>query len=225
MKTLVLDHSTRGNLTRDAVLQAATAAFAADGYDKVTLRALAIQAGVNQSLIGYHFGNKQGLYQAVFVAIATHIRARLDPGMAAAEAALDRTGPGGAGRDDDFAVLCRLTDGLLDLMTDPVADGWAQLIIREQQRPSDAFGILYNGFMGRFLGLLARLAERLRGSITEPEARLLACTILGQILAFRVARAGVLRLMAWSEIDKTRTAAIRACLHRNLRALLAPTGP
>lgn len=225
MKTLALDRSTRGDVTRDAVLQVAMKAFAEEGYDKASLRALAIQAGVNQSLIGYHFGSKQGLYQAVFVAIADRVGVRLDPEMAAVEAALDLAGPGVPDRDDDFAALFRLTDGLLDLMTDPDTDAWARLIIREQQRPTDAFDILYDGFMGRLLGLIARLVDRLCGPIVNEEARLLTLTVLGQVLVFRFARAGALRAMPWSSIDEPAIEAIRACVHRNLRLLLAPSSP
>ncbi|MGN8159025.1 CerR family C-terminal domain-containing protein [Salinisphaera sp. RV14] len=215
---------TRGDLTRDALLRTAMTAFAEAGYDQVSLRALAIRAGVNQSLIGYHFGHKRGLYQAVFVAIAGRVRARLDPEMTLVEAALHDSAPGVHGREDDFRALFRLTDGLLDLMTDPGTDAWAQLIIREQQLPTEAFDLLYSGFMDRLLTLIVRLIGRLRGSMPEPEARLLALTVLGQILVFRAARAGVLRALAWSDIDAGAVEAIRARLHGNLRALLAASG-
>ena len=199
-------------------------AFAAEGYDKVSLRALAARAGVNQSLIGYHFGHKQGLYRAVFVDIAARIGARLDPEMTAVEAAL-RDGEGDRDRAADFDALFRLTDGVLALMTGPGSDAWARLIMREQQRPTEAFDILYEGFMGRLLGLIERLAIRLAGPIEPDAARVLALMILGQILVFRFARAGVLRAMSWRDIDGPALKTIRTTLHRNLQALLAEPPP
>ncbi|KEZ77305.1 CerR family C-terminal domain-containing protein [Salinisphaera hydrothermalis] len=220
----VSDRSTRGDLTRDTLLQAAMQAFAAEGYDKVSLRALAARAGVNQSLIGYHFGHKQGLYRAVFVEIAARIRARLDPEMAAVEAALSE-GEGARDRAADFDALFRLTDGVLALMTGPGSDAWARLIMREQQRPTEAFDILYDGFMGRFLDLVERLVARLAGPIEPEAARVLALTVLGQILVFRSARASVLRAMSWRDIDAAAMATIRTALHRNLQALLAAAPP
>ena len=40
--------------------------FAARGYSGTSVRDIATHAGVNQALIGYHFGSKTGLFEAVF---------------------------------------------------------------------------------------------------------------------------------------------------------------
>lgn len=40
--------------------------FATNGYSGTSIRDIAAQAGVNQALIGYHFGSKTGLFEAVF---------------------------------------------------------------------------------------------------------------------------------------------------------------
>jgi AcrR family transcriptional regulator len=40
--------------------------FAANGYSGTSIRDIATHAGVNQALIGYHFGSKTGLFEAVF---------------------------------------------------------------------------------------------------------------------------------------------------------------
>ena len=55
--------------TRDAVLAAATAAFAEHGFANATLGAIAARAGVTAATLPYHFGDKQGLYDAVVDAI------------------------------------------------------------------------------------------------------------------------------------------------------------
>ncbi len=51
--------------TRAALLKAATAHFAAEAYDSVSLRAVAAEAGVDASLISRYFGGKEDLFTAV----------------------------------------------------------------------------------------------------------------------------------------------------------------
>src|SRR3954447_18671652 len=50
--------------TRDAILAAGRARFFADGYDAVTLRSIAADAGVDVALVSYWFGSKKGLFAA-----------------------------------------------------------------------------------------------------------------------------------------------------------------
>jgi AcrR family transcriptional regulator len=51
--------------SRDAILAAARSAFARDGYDGASLRAIARDAEVDVALIGHYFGSKAGLFGAV----------------------------------------------------------------------------------------------------------------------------------------------------------------
>jgi AcrR family transcriptional regulator len=50
--------------TKAAILEAARRRFLAEGYQAVTLRAIAADAGVDVALISYFFGSKQGLFGA-----------------------------------------------------------------------------------------------------------------------------------------------------------------
>ena len=52
--------------TRERLLAAAERLFAADGYAKVSVRAIAAAAGVNWSLLGYYFRGKEGLLFEVY---------------------------------------------------------------------------------------------------------------------------------------------------------------
>lgn len=51
--------------TREALLAAGTELFAARGFDGARIDAIARRAGVNKAMISYHFGGKQGLYNAI----------------------------------------------------------------------------------------------------------------------------------------------------------------
>src|SRR4051794_35161198 len=50
--------------SRDAILTVARRRFLAEGYDKVTLRSIAQEAGVDVALVSYHYGSKRGLFGA-----------------------------------------------------------------------------------------------------------------------------------------------------------------
>ena len=53
-----------GPSTRRRILKAALEAFARHGFDGVSLRTIADEAGVNHQLIAHHFGSKQDLWDA-----------------------------------------------------------------------------------------------------------------------------------------------------------------
>ena len=48
-----------------AILYAGERAFAEFGYDGASMRAIARDAGVNQAMISYYYGSKEGLLQAI----------------------------------------------------------------------------------------------------------------------------------------------------------------
>ena len=49
--------------TRESLLTAAKCLFARKGYDGTSVKELALEAGVNISLVSYHFKGKEGLYR------------------------------------------------------------------------------------------------------------------------------------------------------------------
>jgi AcrR family transcriptional regulator len=50
--------------TKDALLRAAKKVFATKGYDGATVKEVADEAGVNVSLVSYHFHGKENLFRA-----------------------------------------------------------------------------------------------------------------------------------------------------------------
>ena len=50
--------------TQEAIRQAARERFLRDGYQGVTMRSIASDAGVDVALVSYYFGSKQGLFGA-----------------------------------------------------------------------------------------------------------------------------------------------------------------
>lgn len=60
--------------TREAILEAATRRFAAEGYERAGVREIAADAGVTAALVNRYFGSKEGLF-------AEAIRHALDMGQ------------------------------------------------------------------------------------------------------------------------------------------------
>jgi AcrR family transcriptional regulator len=70
--------------TRDAILLAARERFAEVGYDRATIRAIAVQAGVDPALVMHFFGSKQQLFLAAIqltINPAEAIPAMLEDGL------------------------------------------------------------------------------------------------------------------------------------------------
>jgi AcrR family transcriptional regulator len=54
----------RSDATRAAILEAARHRFAADGFQKATIRAIAADADIDPSMVMRYYGNKDGLFAA-----------------------------------------------------------------------------------------------------------------------------------------------------------------
>lgn len=217
---------TRGDTTRQALIEAAVHIFGRDGFHATSTRALADAAGVNQALIGYHFGGKDGLYLAVIEHIGLSITQRMGPlaeqiGNRVEELEGDAADDPSLTAVQYLGLLHRLMDAFVRMLTDPESAAWVRLILREQQDPSPAFEVLYGGLMGWVLALTSRLAGRVRGIDPQSvEARLLAVTLFGQVLVYRAARAAVLRHMQWPAFEEAQIGRIQAMIRQSVTAML-----
>lgn len=62
---------------KQAILLAAEKLFAQHGYHAVTIRDIAVEAGVPLALVGYYYGQKHELFHAIFEHWSSSIEARL----------------------------------------------------------------------------------------------------------------------------------------------------
>lgn len=216
----------RGEGTRAALIEAATRVFGRDGFHAATTKAIAREAGANQALISYHFGGKEGLYTAVVEHIVESMGARIGPVVAEVEAerrALEAAsrGRGAPSAAAYFALLTRIVDRFVDVLTAEESAPWAKIIVREQQEPSAAFDLFYSGLNGRVLALAASLVARIRGRHTPTVSdRLTTLAIVGQVLVFRVARATAARFLDWEALGPREITRIKKTLQRSIGAML-----
>ena len=211
--------------TKLLLLKAATASFAFEGFRATSLNKIARTAGVNQALIAYHFGNKKGLYLAVFEAIVSQIQDKVGPLVEALQGALgpevdDRAANADADPHVLRQALLSIVDAMLELLSSEGSREWALLITREQSSPTEAFEVMYSGFMGKVLGLATRVVQRLKPGLSADEARLSVVLIMGQVLVFRVSKTTVLRHMQWQGYGDDELDLIKRQLHQSVSAWL-----
>jgi AcrR family transcriptional regulator len=207
---------TRGEATRDALLDAATLVFAREGFGPANLREIARAAEVNPALIGYHFGGKEGLYVAVFERMTGQIRLALNPAMATIDRALTEEIPGPAGLRTEryLQPLLALVEGMLTHMVHE-HPAWGELILREQQAPGPAYDVLFNGVIQRNLGAMHGLLKKLRPGDDSEWLRLLTGSIVIQVLSIRHYRASFPRTLQWDAIGERELGLLKAMIRRN----------
>jgi AcrR family transcriptional regulator len=199
-----------------ALLRVAIDAFGRRGLEGASTRDIAAAAGKPMSAITYHFGGKDGLYLACATHIAETIGTMLSPALEQAEALSDN-GDAASAR----AALATIFHRLVFAMVRPETAIFARFIVREQMEPSAAFDILYGGVMGRVMDLVAALLTRLSGGRLGPvEVRVRSIAMVGQVMAFRVARAAVLRATGWADVGAVEADAIDAVVQAHLTAIL-----
>jgi AcrR family transcriptional regulator len=204
----------------DRLLDTAIDQFGRKGIEGASTRAIATAAGTTMSSITYHYGGKRGLYLAAARRIADQMGERMSPVLAAAEL----PHPEGEGADAALAVLLMIIDGFVEVMVHPESALWARFIVREQMEPTEAFDVLYGGVMGRLVNHLSTLIVRIGGDHCDAaEARLKTLAIVGQALVFRVARATLLRVTGWTDVDADGAAVIRRIIRAHTSAILTST--
>jgi AcrR family transcriptional regulator len=154
--------------TRQAVLEAARSQFSELGYDRTTLRSIAVEAGVDQKLVAYYFGSKQALLVA-----ATQLP--FDP-IASMPAVLDGD-PGGIGER-----LARLIVGLLE---SPEAGSRLIGLVRAAAAEPEAARMVRELFTREIWG---PAAERVPADQPDLVVGLVATQVLGLVMARYVIR-------------------------------------
>ncbi len=107
---------------KQAILLAAERLFAQHGYHAVSLRQIADEAGVPLALVGYYYGQKHELFQAIFA----HWGGTIDERLAGLRAALQAPE-----RQRLPAVVAAFVQPVLKLRASPEGESYALLVARE----------------------------------------------------------------------------------------------
>jgi AcrR family transcriptional regulator len=210
----------RGEDTRQRLIEAALRIFGEYGFEGASTRALADAAGANLAAIPYHFGSKEGLYRAAAEFIVENTSKEVLPTVQKIDLALASKK---LSRRDATALLHELLERFSAIVIgSKFADSFASFVMREQLQPGAAFEILYEGMMRRLMESCAKmLAIALGRRHDDPRILVRAQTLLGQILVFRTSRASVFRQLGWREFSKEQLRLIQSIVTENVDRILA----
>ncbi|WP_374350289.1 CerR family C-terminal domain-containing protein [Chitinimonas sp.] len=162
-----------GDETRQALLDAATTVFLAEGFRAARVKDIAAAAGVRLSAINYHFGGKEGLYLAV---LQYHARLALQhsplPQPDAGKPLEQRF------REFVRAMVVRMLDA-----SNP--SRIASLMVREAASPTPALDVMFETFSKPQSAVLLGMLAELFGPAAAPDL-LARCglSVVGQSMVY-----------------------------------------
>lgn len=164
---MILENPDTRQNTKKRILDAAEHLFARKGFHNASLRSITRSAGVNLAAIGYHFGSKEGLMEAVLERRLKHINdLRLQRLTAVKEASDDSSN-----RPDLEEVLRAFIEPALRFRTAPGSKDFITLVGRALVEPDDKIRRL---FMEMIRPVFLLFFETLSESVPEiPKGSLL----------------------------------------------------
>jgi len=175
--------SPRSARTRQRLLDAAAEVFAATGYRRATIAEICRRAAANIAAVHYHFGDKQGLYAAVF-------------DYAQQRATTEEASTPPEEPSDPEERLRLLVTSFVRRLLDPRRPAWiARLMAHELIEPSDVLDRLVRERMRANHEQIARAVRDLLGPDASPETvRLCTLSVISQCVFYRHSAAVVTRL-------------------------------
>ena len=176
--------------TREAILAAGRERFAEQGYERVRMRDVAMDAGVDVALVTYHFGSKDGLFAAA-----------LEMPEPMAELMAEVLGDGTA---DDFAE--RFLRRVIEVWDDERTGGALVALVRSAMSHPPAAERL-RAFVQT--ELLARIAQRLDAPDADKRAALFGSQLVGLLLYRHVLHVEPVASMAPEELVRRAAPALQ----------------
>ena len=185
--------------TREAILAAARGQFAAQGYDRTSMRGIAAEAGVDQALVAHFFGSKQRLFVEV-------VRLPFEPSEVR-ELLLD---------GDRDGLGERLAGFVASVLESPEGRARVLGVVRAAASEPAAARMLREFLRGE---LWAPLAEQLGVEDAELRVTLAGSQIVGMVMARHVIEVEPLAALSGEEL----AALLAPTLQRYLAGELAPS--
>lgn len=160
--------------TRARVIEAAGSVFANKGFEAATVREICQLGKANLAAVNYYFGDKKRLYVAA-VEFAYRQRAEQVPFPSWPEGTDPRK---------------KLADFILTLLTRMIGRGPSQwerdLMLREVPRPTEACQEMVHDFIRPQFAMLFGILSELMPTASAERIRLVAFSVVGQCLHYRV---------------------------------------
>jgi len=191
------------DVTRARLVDNALHLFARHGYDGVTTRTLSAAANTNISSIAYHFGGKEGLYDAVFAQVRADFQKSLMPALTSLS-----HGVAVAGRDKkSLARVTRefLRSFFMAMLGDPQMQDRIAIVAREFARRSEGFGLFYSEAARPLQTSLANLVAAANGMSPDAHETIIQVQcLIGQLVSFLVIRQVLWTRLNWHSFTPER---------------------
>ena len=176
--------------TRDRLLLAAGAAFAARGYRGAALRDIAERAGANLASANYYFGTKEKLY----LEVARAEFERLEERIAERGAALPPESLDSLSRSALIELLHTRIRTTLEALLDP-GSIHGKLMQRELAEPSEALPVIVRRHIDPLRASMDAILGRLAPRLGREEVERCTRSVMGQIGFYLTHRPALLLLM------------------------------
>lgn len=193
--------------TRRHLIEAAIELFGERGYDGVSTRQITRIARANLSSITYHFGSKEGLYEACLCSIIDKIEEQIGPRLVDLEQHIKEIGQD---RQAIAQIIAEFTRAMLSAtyQKDEMRPE-RTFLMREHAMPSKFFHLFYQALPNRMLSLsqliVVAATDMKPGSL---ETRIRAIAFTGQIMIFQFAKAVTRAHLELDDIDEETSAMV-----------------
>ncbi len=217
-KTKALSRKAQGEETRAIVISTAARLFAMNGFHGVSMRMLAAEAGVNLASVGYHFGGKAGLYEAII----REIIAARESFFPTEEETLKRMEQAGSNITGQCEVVNWYVRTLVIGLLGQEEYKWpAFLLSRELAQPSDHFPLLEEQFFDPSFASLTALVKDILPEETSPEELIIvAQCVIGVVVKFLEGQELLLKRLGWAKYAEDNLEVIATILSKRIRGLL-----
>lgn len=165
------------------ILESAAAEFARHGFAAARIRDIVDAAGVNLAAVNYHFGGKEGLYQATLEMLARRTRDELPREAAEVRRLLP---------EEQLRIFTRVAVGRL--LEGAQSSPMARILAHEMLDPTPAFPGLLRDVAGPQFDRLTDIVARLLGpAANADEIALASFSVIGQWAFYLYGRAALER--------------------------------
>jgi TetR/AcrR family transcriptional regulator, regulator of cefoperazone and chloramphenicol sensitivity len=210
----------RGEETRARIIAVALRLFGDRGFDGVSTREIAQEAGVNPPALQYYFDSKEGLYCACAEHVADRVLEATQPMIGRAERLLADDAPAIA----LVEAYCAISESIVDLMFGPEGAVWSAFLGAEQAGfgPGTAYPIFRDRFAKRLDRALSGIVSRLSGADSPSlDARLRVAAINGQYMVFLNKRPWALAVLEADALTPEHARLVKTIVIDHTRALLS----
>lgn len=212
-----MSRKAQGEETRATLVSVGARLFAQNGYDGVSMRTLAAEAEVNLATVGYHFGGKAGLYEAILQDLIDS-RDELFPTLEEVEEKGNEAGddPHARGEVVDWFIT-RLAHGMLG----HEHDHWPIFIIsRELAQPSDLYPKLDEEFFQPAMESMFVFTSYMIPECDKEERIIVGHAIIGMLTKFLEGCNFIVPRLGWESYEGRGMDKITAVLTKRFRGFL-----